>query len=302
MKICRFYPGGAPGSRLGIVLDGIVKDVTVALGGNLVAAWPLPRGDMLIAALPRLRAKIEAEMARAKSYRIEDVKLLSPVANPGKIIGAPVNYHDHAQESAQDQGIAHGRKIEGPDKWGLFLKASSALVGPQDGLALRFPERRTDHEVELVAVIGKRCSAIPVEEALDYVAGYALGIDVTLRGPEFPCFRKSIDGYAILGPWLTTPEEIADINNIDLSLNVNGEQRQACKTGEMIMPLPELIAFASSFYTLEPGDLIYTGTPAGVGPICPGDVIRASSAQLGDYEVRVQPKESTHELSDRGVR
>lgn len=286
MKLCRFSLIEGLSGRLGLVSGDLVHDVTFALGGDLVAAWPLPRGDMLIGALPRLRAKIEGMAAHSQTYPLEQVLLHSPVANPGKIVGAPVNYREHAHESVEDQEIAHGRRIEGPEKWGLFLKAPSALSGSENNLALRFPHRRTDHEVELVAVIGKRCSCIQAQEAPDYVAGYALGLDVTLRGPEFPSFRKSIDGYAVLGPWLTTADEISDVGDIDLSLSVNGVLRQSGLAREMIMSPSELIAFASSFYTLEPGDLVYTGTPAGVGPIFPGDILKVSSNMLGGYEVK----------------
>lgn len=286
MKLCRFSLSEGLSGRLGLVLGDLVHDVTLALGDDLVAAWPLPRGDMLIGALPRLRAKIEGMAAHSQTHPLEKVLLQSPIANPGKIVGAPVNYREHAHEAAEDQEIAHGRRIEGPEKWGLFLKAPSALSGPESNLALRFPHRRTDHEVELVAVIGKRCSCIQVHEVPEYVAGYVLGLDVTLRGPEFPSFRKSIDGYAVLGPWLTTADEIADVGDIDLSLSVNGVLRQSGLACEMIMSPAELIAFASSFYTLEPGDLIYTGTPAGVGPIFPGDILKVSSNILGGYEVK----------------
>ena len=126
------------------------------------------------------------------------------MANPGKIIAAPINYNDHIAESIKDPGIAHGRTNiqKGIGDWGLFLKASSSLIGFGEEIRLRWPERRNDHEVELALVIGKRGNKIPRDKALEHVCAYAIGLDMTVRGPELQCFRKSIDTYSVLGPWL----------------------------------------------------------------------------------------------------
>jgi 2-keto-4-pentenoate hydratase/2-oxohepta-3-ene-1,7-dioic acid hydratase in catechol pathway len=179
---------------------------------------------------------------------------------------------------------------------GMFLKANSALIGPAEGIPIRFPERRNDHEAEIVMVIGKTGSDIPHARALDYVAGYCLGLDMTVRGREDRSFRKSIDGYAVLGPWMVTADEIADPDSLPISLTVNGETRQNSNTNMLIYDCRRLIEFASSFYTLYPGDLIYTGTPEGVGPVKPGDIIVCrSSAVLGELKVAVRAHDAARD-------
>jgi len=215
------------------------------------------------------------------------VALLAPVARPSKIMAAPTNYADHIAEMAAARvagGSKHTAKI-GSD--GIFLKASSAIAGAADGVPMRFPERRTDHEAELVVVIGKRGSNIDQARALDFVAGYCLGLDMTVRGPELQCFRKSIDTYSVLGPWLVTADEIGDPNNLDLSIKVNGELRQNSNTKYLVYNVERLIEFASSMYTLHPGDIIMTGTPAGVSPVKPGDLLHAYVQGVGESDVRI---------------
>jgi 2-keto-4-pentenoate hydratase/2-oxohepta-3-ene-1,7-dioic acid hydratase in catechol pathway len=165
-------------------------------------------------------------------------------------------------------------------------------VGPSEGIAIRFPDRRNDHEAELVVIIGKAGSDIPQSRALDHVAGYALGLDMTVRGPEDRSFRKSVDGYSPLGPWICTADEIADPDDVPFTLHVNDEKRQDSNTSNMVYSVRRLIEFASSFYTLHPGDLLYTGTPEGVGPVKPGDVIRVNSLPaLGEMKIAVRAHE-----------
>jgi 2,4-didehydro-3-deoxy-L-rhamnonate hydrolase len=162
------------------------------------------------------------------------------------------------------------------------------VVGPSEGIAVRHPDRRTDHEIELAVVIGTRADRVTKERALDHVAGYCIGFDITVRGPEERSLRKSIDGYTVLGPWLVTADEVPNPASLDLEFKVNGETRQRASTRDLIIPIPELIAFASSFYTLMPGDVLLTGTPEGVGPIEPGDVLDAAIAGIGRMQVRVR--------------
>jgi 2-keto-4-pentenoate hydratase/2-oxohepta-3-ene-1,7-dioic acid hydratase in catechol pathway len=219
---------------------------------------------------------------------LQQVRLLSPVANPGKIIGAPVNYQLHIDEAGRDKEISQGRPRLSIGEAGLFLKANSSLIGPGEGIALRFPDRRTDHEVELAVVIGRKGSDIPEAQALDFVAGYAIGLDMTVRGKEDRSFRKSVDGYSVVGPWLVTRDELADPDNLELSLSVNGQPRQASNTRNMIYRTAKQISWASTFYTLHPGDVIMTGTPDGVGPVQPGDVISASIPEIGTMTVAVR--------------
>jgi 2-keto-4-pentenoate hydratase/2-oxohepta-3-ene-1,7-dioic acid hydratase in catechol pathway len=162
------------------------------------------------------------------------------------------------------------------------------MVGPSEGIPLRHPDRRTDHEIELAAVIGRRADRVAKEHALAHVAGYCIGLDITVRGPEERSLRKSIDGYTVLGPWLVTADEIADPGALDLDLKVNGETRQQANTRDLLIGIPELIALASSFYTLMPGDVLLTGTPAGVGPLQAGDVLDAGISGIGRMQVQVR--------------
>ena len=162
------------------------------------------------------------------------------------------------------------------------------MVGPSQGVAIRHPDRRTDHEIELAAVIGRQADRVSVNDALGYVAGYCIGLDITVRGPEERSLRKSIDSYTVLGPWLVTADELSDPASLDLVLTVNGEIRQQANTRDLIIGVAELIAFASSFYTLMPGDVLLTGTPEGVAPIHAGDVMNARIADIGSMDVPVR--------------
>ncbi|HTQ75105.1 MAG TPA: fumarylacetoacetate hydrolase family protein [Burkholderiales bacterium] len=286
MRICRFDK-----DRLGIVEGDEVLDVTKALEAIPEQRWPLAQGDPFILHFRKVLAAAKKLAPRAKRKKLAKVKLLSPVANPGKIIGAPINYNDHIAESIKDPGIAHGRTNiqKGIGEWGLFLKAGSSLIGFGEAIRLRWPERRNDHEVELALVIGKRGNKIPREKALEHVCAYAIGLDMTVRGPELQCFRKSIDTYSVLGPWLTTADEIADPNRLDLSITVNGEIRQKSNTRYLVYDVERLIEFGSSMYTLHPGDIIMTGTPAGVAPVKPGDILHACVEGVGEGDVRIAP-------------
>ena len=284
MKLCRFN-----GGRLGLV-EGEgeeVTDVSAALQALPSQRYPFPSHDVLIAHLNELRPGIVEAARTGQKHAASAVHYDPPVANPGKIIGAPINYKAHAQESAQDSNIGHGRAITTIGDWGMFLKAGTSLIGVSDDIVLRFPERRNDHEVELAVVIGKTCRQVKAADAMAHVAAYSLSLDMTLRGPEFQCFRKSIDSYAVLGPWLVTADEVPDPGQLDLWLHVNGQTRQQANTRDLIFDVPRLIEFASSFYTLQPGDVIMTGTPEGVGPVVPGDWIEAGVQGLGSLAMRV---------------
>ena len=250
--------------------------------------WPLPAGDLLIAALPELRAELERLANGARAEPASALRFASPVANPSKIIGAPINYVEHAEESRRDPGISHGRKITGIADMGLFLKASSALAGAGEGVALRRTDRRNDHEVELALGIGRGGTRIAEADALGHVAGYAIGLDMTVRGSEMPSFRKSVDTYAVLGPWLVTADEIPDPGALRLRLSVNGEKRQDSSTAKLDFGVARLVAYAASMYTLHPGDIIMTGTPAGVGPVRPGDEMVAEIERIGTMRVAVR--------------
>jgi 2-keto-4-pentenoate hydratase/2-oxohepta-3-ene-1,7-dioic acid hydratase in catechol pathway len=243
---------------------------------------PFPRQDALIANL-----EILENATTVRSVPLARAELLSPVANPGKIMAAPVNYKKHLEEALADKGIHHGKLVDEIHKAGIFLKATSSVVGPSEGVRLVHTDRRNDHEVELAVVIGKEGRNIAAEDALEHVAGYCIGLDMTIRGPEDRSLRKSPDSYTVLGPWLVTPDEVGDPSSLEVQIAVNGQVRQREKTSELILSVPQLIAWASSFYTLYPGDVLLTGTPQGVGPVKPGDEMLASISRIGEMRVSV---------------
>ena len=282
MRICRFDD-----HRLGVIEGDVVRDVTEALELLPNARYPLPQVDLLVARLPQLRVRIAELLSGAQTHKLGDVTLLNPVANPGKIVAAPVNYKKHLDEARADAEIHHQNQVAEIQRVGLFLKANSSLAGPADEIAIRDAEARTDHEIELVVVIGRTAHRVTRQSALLHIAGYCIGLDITERGPQERSLRKSIDGYSVLGPWLVTADELTDANALDLELRVNGDVRQKANTSDLIIGIADLIVFASSYYTLHAGDVIMTGTPEGVGPIQPGDVIDASISGIGQMRVKV---------------
>jgi 2-keto-4-pentenoate hydratase/2-oxohepta-3-ene-1,7-dioic acid hydratase in catechol pathway len=155
-------------------------------------------------------------------------------------------------------------------------------------VAIRFPDRRNEHEVELAIIFGKQGSDIPRDKALDYVAGYCIGLDMTARGKEDRSFRKSIDTYSVLGPWMVTADEIADPDDLTLKISVNGELKQSSSTKQLIYDCRKLIEWGSTFYSFYPGDVLFTGTPEGVSPVKPGDVMVASIDPIGEMTVPVR--------------
>ena len=283
MKICRFDD-----NRLGLVQGDSVLDVTAALDALPAYRYPLPRTDQLIENLDMLKPHILAAAKGAKALPLDQVKLLSPVANPGKVVAAPVNYKAHLEESRNDVEINFNRKVIEIQTIGLFLKATSSIVGASEGVAVSMPERRNDHEIELVAIIGKPARNVSKEDALDYVAAYCIGLDMTIRGQEERSLRKSLDTFTVLGPWMVTADEVGEPNSQQMVLTVNDEPRQNANTGDLILNVRDLISWASTFYTLQPGDILMTGTPDGVNRVVPGDTIHATIEKIGGMKVKVR--------------
>ena len=212
-----------------------------------------------------------------------DVRLGAPFQRPSKIICIGLNYIDHARET--------GATV--PKEPIVFFKSTSALTGPNDNLVIPKNSEKTDWEVELAVVIGKKASYVAEADAMQYVAGYCLHNDISERAWQMErggqwVKGKSADTYAPLGPWLVTPDEIADVHKLRLWLTVNGQKMQDGNTSNLIFNVPFLIAYLSQFMTLLPGDVISTGTPAGVGLgmnpqvyLKPGDVVQLSGEGLG---------------------
>jgi 2-keto-4-pentenoate hydratase/2-oxohepta-3-ene-1,7-dioic acid hydratase in catechol pathway len=286
MKLCRFDE-----DRLGVVVGNMVHDVTAAQDEIRKSARYDMKGDAVIAALPTWRPRIEEMAKQVGGKPLSSVKLLSPIARPTKTMAAPTNYKKHIEEMRSRTDLPReATQRQPPDigKAGIFLKSNSSIVGPSEGIPLRFPDRTNEHEIELVAIIGKPGTNIPKEKAKEYIAGYTLGLDMTCRGGEDRSFRKSIDGYSVLGPWFVTADEIANPDDVTVTLTVNGVLKQTADTKDLIYDIGRLIEFASSFYTLYPGDVYYTGTPQGVSPVKPGDVLRGKCDQVGEFEITVR--------------
>ena len=222
--------------------------------------------------------------------RVEDgVRIGTPIANIGKLICVGLNYADHAKES----------NLPVPSEPVLFMKATSAICGPNDAVIIPRGSEKTDWEVELGIVIGRKAQYVEREQALEHVAGYCIVNDVSERAYQLERGGtwdkgKGCDTFAPIGPWLVTPEEIADLRNLDMHLSVNGETRQNGNTRTMIFSIDEIVSYISQFMTLNPGDVICTGTPPGVGAgmqppqfLKPGDRMRLSISGLGEQRQNV---------------
>ena len=279
MRLIRF---GAPGAEHPGVLDatGARRD-TSAFGEDWNEHF---FGSDGIARLTAWLAKHESTLPRVT----DDVRWASCIARPSKIVCVGLNYRDHARET--------GAAI--PKEPILFSKSTSALVGPFDDLWMPPGSTKCDWEVELAVIIGKRTSLVAEADAMSYVAGYALHNDYSERAFQLEhggqWFKgKSWDTFAPIGPWLATRDEIADPHALTLRLDVNGEKLQHSNTAELIFGVPAIVSYISQFMTLLPGDVISTGTPAGVGLgfdppryLKPGDLIELSIDGLGTSRQR----------------
>lgn len=267
MKLVSFNHG-----HIGVVEAGRVVDVTEAAGIE-PQAWPPVGMVRLIADWPARRAALEAAVRGRAGRPLDEVRLDAPVQWPNKVIAFPANYHAHIDEMKHGANGGVVSKFQASGQ-GFFLKANSSLSGPADPIVLPpLDGREIHHECELGIVIGKRGRAVSREQSREYVFGFTCLLDMVVRGKEERVMRKSYDTFCPTGPWITTADEIADFDAIRMRLLVNGEERQSATTRDLIVDIPEMIAMSSAVMTLEPGDIIATGTPAGVGPVRDGDVI-----------------------------
>ncbi|SNB74948.1 fumarylacetoacetate hydrolase family protein [Thermoflexus hugenholtzii] len=225
-------------------------------------------------------------VADGRAFDPERVVWLPPVPPGGKAIGLALNYREHAEEL----------EVALPEEPALFLKPSNTWIGHR--APVRYPKgvKVLHGEVELVVIIGRRCRHVRPEEAWEVIAGYTIGNDVTARdfvGNFYrpPVRAKGQDTFGPMGPWRVTPDEIPDPHNLAMRLYVNGRLAQEGHTSRMIHRIPELIAYISSFMTLEPGDTLWTGTPRGIVPVQPGDVMRLEIEGIGVLENPVVEEE-----------
>lgn len=259
------------GERVGVVENDLIYDA--GFNGSMIDA---------ITQWNDLRGTFEACVGKGEGIALADAKLSAPVTRPGKIWAIGLNYSDHVAES--------GMEMPKTQVW--FTKAQTSVNGPFDDIEIARGTATPDYEVEMVAVIGKGGRYISVEDAKDHVFGYCVGNDMTERfwqhvGPQWS-LGKSFDTHAPMGPWLTTADEIGDPHDLGVRCFVNGEKRQDSNTRHLIFNVWQQIAHLSIAMTLEPGDVIFTGTPGGVGAamdprifLKPGDVVRCEVDKLG---------------------
>jgi 2-keto-4-pentenoate hydratase/2-oxohepta-3-ene-1,7-dioic acid hydratase in catechol pathway len=283
MKLARFTHDGR--TRLGKAENGAVIDLSAAAKDC---------GDsmrLLLENYETLRPALEN--AGSPSFSLAEVRLEAPVNDPRKFLAIGMNYKAHADEAA-----AAGIEIPQSQLW--FNKQVSCINGPYGDIVLPKASAKVDYEAELGFVIGKRCRHVQRERARSVIAGYVVANDVTARDWQFrsPTFTlgKSFDTHGPFGPWIVTDNEIADPHDLTLTLSLNGEERQRTSTGDMIYDIYEQIAYLSTVMTLEPGDVILTGTPANVGIATgtfmkPGDVVRVSVSGIGSIENRFVAEE-----------
>jgi len=290
MRIVRFSHPQTSDSRVGILTDGGILDFSAAyrvhrltVDGCEVPLMCDP-ADLLRAGLfaPQVLAEtLDFVSAHGMTdlFTVSDATLLSPLGRPPNIFALGRNYKAHALESGL--GV--------PDEPIFFYKATSAVIGPEQPVVIKRDLTRVDPEVELAVVIGERGADVPRERAASFVAGYTVLNDVTARDMQKddlsksnPWFRsKGIDTFCPLGPCIVLPDEIREPVELNLEMRVNGEVRQRDNTASLIFKIPYLIEFISHFITLEPGDIISTGTPEGMAPVKPGDIMEAEVEKIG---------------------
>lgn len=273
MRIARFGQG-----RIGVVDGAHIVDVTDIVGID-TTEWPPVGPNRMIARFEELRPAIDAALADAPRMPLSEAELQTPIPWPSKIIAFPVNYHDHGREMQ----AGYRATVQG-----FFLKPPSSLSGPAEPVLLpEVPGREVHHESELGIVIGKGGRNIAAADWKDHVFGYACLLDMVVRGREERVFRKAYDTFCPVGPWVTTADEISDPTQLDMKLWVNDELRQSANTRDLVLDIPGMIEMASAVMTLHPGDIIATGTPAGVGPVVAGDTIRIVIDEVGEMSVPV---------------
>jgi 2-keto-4-pentenoate hydratase/2-oxohepta-3-ene-1,7-dioic acid hydratase in catechol pathway len=275
--------------RVGVVEGESLYDITAAVPGA-GPQWPPTFMNGLIADWRAAEPAVLAARAGAAPIPLASVSLLAPNPCPIHVVAAPANYRKHIAEMGALQVTPAGRTAR---QQGFFLKASASVTGQSRGIELpKGSERRFDHESELAVIIGRTTRNVGREDALASVFGYTCLIDVTMRiapdgRAEERVMRKSFETFTPLGPWIVTADELGDPSRLHNQLFVNGECRQDATTADLIVDVPDLISFVSSVMTLQPGDVIATGTPHGIGPIAPGDTVAIRIERIGEMQVTV---------------
>ena len=283
-------------NRLGVVTstaDGdVLVDVTAALPWShdpdpLTAGWWRALCRDFAELAPELRAAAE----RGTPRPVHEVVLRAPVLGPTKVLAAASNYGEHVAEMHGVQERTLGRVEAWMMEFDVFLKAPSSIVGP--GAEIVLPAevvaagQEIHHESELVVVIGRGGKDIPLESAMDAVLGFTAGLVITVRSAAVRSRRKSYDSFSPLGPWIVTTDEIGDGSGLDIRLISGGETRQSVNTKDLLTPVPQIVSYASRIMTLNPGDVLFTGAPPGVGPITAGEKLEMTISGIGSMTVQV---------------
>lgn len=264
--------------------DGTLADITDLVPEH---TSPKERTNALVAAWGEAKATVAERAKAGNGVALEDVTVRAPQPQPRNLFAAPINYHKHQQEMGGGNGVYGDRQILDVSVRKGFLKAVTSIVGPDGAIELPFEDRRFDHEAEVGIIISKEAKRVSEEEALDYVFGYTPLLDITLRGEEDRSWRKSMDTFTPIGPYIVTADEIEDPADLDFWLTVNGELRQKSNTSYLIYSIAKLISEYSQVVTLQPGDIIATGTPEGVGQILPGDTVVLTIPAIGELTMPV---------------
>jgi 2-keto-4-pentenoate hydratase/2-oxohepta-3-ene-1,7-dioic acid hydratase in catechol pathway len=282
MRLARFTESGT--TRIGRVVEDRVHDLS-----SLVASASMRE---FLTRLDELKSAVLN--GSFPSFELTEVRLEAPIADPQKVLAIGMNYQAHALEA-----IAAGVKIPEYQFW--FNKQVSCLNGPYDAVEYPAVSDQLDYEAELVVVIGRRCKDVKRENARSVIAGYTVGNDISARDWQHRTttftLGKSFDTHGPIGPFIITDDEVSDPHQLLLHLSVNGEERQRTSTGDMIYDIFDQITYLSTVMTLEPGDLLFTGTPSGVGAatgnlLKVGDVVRVEVDGIGVIENRIVQGES----------
>ncbi len=292
MKLVAMAADGTP--TVALVLDHNVLILGAASGGDIVGPLERVLADAdSMAAARRLaeRAQEDARFAGRYCMPLHEADLLAPIARPGKVLCLGLNYRDHAAES--------GARV--PHEPVVFSKVSTSVIGPGDPILLPRTSVQIDYEVELAFVIGRPAKNVSADTAMQHVGGYTVLNDVTARdyqrdkGGEQWTLAKSFDTFCPIGPWIVTADEIEHPHDLHLECVVSGEKMQSSSTSQMIFRIPQIIEYLSAVLTLEPGDVVGTGTPPGVGfartpPrfLRPGDVVECTVEKIGTLVNPVQ--------------
>ena len=283
MKLASFTTADTTSPHVGVVVGDEVVDLATC------GDFPADMKSLLAAGIDT--AAIEAALDQGERMPLADVTLTAPVTNPGKILAIGLNYGDHIEETGS----------EAPKHQVWFNKQHNCTNGPYAGINLPIASEKLDYEAELCLVIGKRCKHVPRERAHEVIGGYFCGNDVSVRDWQIrvPTFQigKSFDTHGPMGPWLVTPDEVGDPHDLEIRCLVNGEERQHSNTKHLIFDCYDAIEHLTQAFTLDVGDVLFMGTPSGVGVamqppkwLVEGDVVRVEIEKLGHIENVVVPE------------